>query len=196
MEAHRPDPVNLHQFSVGEGRFDVVSQIGAPLATEVYGGEACDVYNLVTHGVRRAGKAAIILGEAAADVSTLGLAEVIATPMEGATRSALHTVAFCYSPDKTLDFITESRPGGAVTVLGQPTRRASILAAEASKPTIATQMASSLTVASSTASQLAPPAKPAAPQERAPLTAAAEQPSEQQWCPAPQANGVVKVVPC
>jgi hypothetical protein len=196
MEAHRPDPVNLHRFSVGEGRFDVVSQIGAPLAAEADGGERCDMYNLVTHGVRRAGKAAIILGEAAADVSTLGLAEVIATPVEGATRSALHTVAFCYSPNATLDFITESRTGGVVVVLGEPVHRGSSFAAETPKPTLATPMAGSLTVASSTARQLAPAAKPAAPRAPSPLTAAAEQPAEQQWCPAPQPNGVVNVVPC
>lgn len=118
MEARRPDPVSLRQFAVGERRFDVVSQIGSPLSTEEEAGDSCDMYKLVTHGVNRAGKAAIILGEAAADVYTLGLFEVIATPAEGATASAPHTVAFCYTPSKALDFITESRPAGMVTVLG------------------------------------------------------------------------------
>jgi hypothetical protein len=130
MEARRPDPVRLNQFAVGERRFDVVSQIGSPLSTEEEAGDSCDMYKLVTHGVNRAGKAAIILGEAAADVYTLGLFEVIATPAEGATASAPHTVAFCYSPSKTLDFITESRPAGVVTVLGvQPPPGSAVVAA-------------------------------------------------------------------
>jgi hypothetical protein len=135
MEARRPDPVNLRQFAVGERHFDVVSQIGAPLATEDEAGDSCDMYKLVTHGVHRAGKAAIILGEAAADVYTLGLFEVIATPAEGATASAPHTVAFCYSSNKTLDFITESRPAGAVTVLGiQPHLGSAVVAATTPPP--------------------------------------------------------------
>jgi hypothetical protein len=135
MEARRPDPVRLSQFAVGERRFDVVSQIGSPLSTEEEAGDSCDLYKLVTHGVNRAGKAAIILGEAAADVYTLGLFEVIATPAEGATASAPHTVAFCYSSNKTLDFITESRPAGVVTVLGvQPPPGRAVVAVAAAPP--------------------------------------------------------------
>lgn len=118
MEAHRPDPVDLHQFSVGEHRLNVLSQIGPPIATDMDGAESCEMYKLVTHGVGRLGKGAIIFGEAAADVYTLGLFEVLATPAEGATASTPHSVMFCYSPANTLDYITESGPSGVVTAVG------------------------------------------------------------------------------
>jgi hypothetical protein len=138
MEANRPDPVNLQQFSVGERRFDVMSKLGPPQASEMDGIDSCDMYKLVTHGVSRAGKAAIMIGEAAADVYTLGLAEIVATPAEGATKNIPHNVVFCYSEQKTLDSITEAGPKGLVVVLGSPKHEASApsdaLAAPATPP--------------------------------------------------------------
>ncbi len=187
MEAHRPDPVNLHQFSVGERRFDVVSQVGAPTANEMDGAESCDMYKLVTHGVSRLGKGAIILGEAAADVYTLGLFEVIATPTEGATRSAAHTVIFCYSPAKTLDFITESGPDGPITTLGEPIHRRTPAAAPTSPPTDTGVAAGRPMPVSATASDFASTAAgpTAARSLAAPRCGAVR-----------QSNGVIKIIPC
>lgn len=181
MEARRPDPVDLRQFSIGDRRFDIVTQIGAPLATETEGSESCDVYKLVTHGVHRAGKAAIILGEAAADVYTLGLFEVIATPVEGATASAPHTVAFCYSADRKLQSISESRPGGPAYVLGQPLR------AGATRP----PAAPTATIAQAKPNEAPDPASGVA------VLAAKLTPPAQGSCLVPQSDGiVVKMVRC
>jgi hypothetical protein len=110
MEATRPDPVNLSQFAVGEERNHIVEQLGPPVVTGMKDGpNSCDVYKLYTHGPGTASKAAIAVGEAAADVVTLGLTEVAFTPAEGITRNSLHSVSFCYGEDNKLVSMRESQ---------------------------------------------------------------------------------------
>lgn len=109
MEANRPDPVNLKKFVVGEtSRMNVVAQVGSPSSTMQDNGNSCDVYKLYTHGPSGAGKGAIAAGEVVADVFTLGLAEIIFTPTEAATKNTKHTVIFCYSPDNKLVSMNQS----------------------------------------------------------------------------------------
>jgi hypothetical protein len=108
MEASRPSPVDTSQFVVGEPRLQVVEALGAPAATVKDNGQSCDVYKLYTHGPGGAGKGAIAATEAVADVFTLGLAEVITTPAEGATRNEKHTVTMCYGEDEKLVSQNES----------------------------------------------------------------------------------------
>jgi hypothetical protein len=112
MEANRPDPVNLAQFAPGMRRVDVVGKLGPAASTVQDGANSCDVYRLYTRGVGRVGKAGIIVGEAAADVFTLGLAEVVTTSGEAATKNKLHTVMMCYSADNTLASVSDD--GAAV----------------------------------------------------------------------------------
>jgi len=108
MEANRPDPVNLRKFVVGERRFDVLAELGAPvLALQKDGDNSCDIYKLYTHGPSGVGKGAIVAGEALADVYTLGLAEIALSPTEAATRNKLHSVVFCYSADSILVSVKE-----------------------------------------------------------------------------------------
>ena len=82
MEATRPTPVDTSQFAVGESRVQVVEAIGAPTASVKNGDQSCDVYKLYTRGPGGVGKGVIAAGEGAADVVTLGLAEVLFTPLE------------------------------------------------------------------------------------------------------------------
>ena len=63
---------------------------------------------LVTGGATGVGKGAIVAGEAVADVFTLGLAEVVLTPTEAATKSGLHTVLICYDKDQKLVQVRKS----------------------------------------------------------------------------------------
>ena len=109
LEATRPDPVNLQSFMVGmTNRIEVVGRLGNPTGSVMDNNQMCDIYKLYTTGPGTAGKAAIAAGEVAADVFTLGLAEVVTTPTEAATRNAQHTVLFCYSPDSTLGEIRDT----------------------------------------------------------------------------------------
>jgi len=107
MEATRPTPVDLAQFHIGDARETVLEHIGTPQSS---GGDPnsqnCDFYQLYTHGYGSAGKVPIAFLEGAADVVTLGLAEVVLTPTEGVTRNEQHRVTFCYK-DQKLERMTE-----------------------------------------------------------------------------------------
>lgn len=115
MEANRPAPVSLANYRVGQKRVDVISTLGPPKTTVQDGDKSCDVYQLYTTGNNKAQKAAVILGEAGADLFTLGLFEVVATPAEAITKSKAHTVLLCYSDGNLLQTITDEGVG-----VGQP----------------------------------------------------------------------------
>jgi hypothetical protein len=108
MEATRPDPVELSSFVPGEKRINVLAEVGSPIATTPDGGQSCDIYKLYTRGPGSAGKGAIAAGEVVGDVLTLGLSEVLFTPVEAATRNSKHTVLFCYGSDGKLVSARES----------------------------------------------------------------------------------------
>ena len=102
MEADRPSAVNLANYHAGLRRIEVVEKLGAPISVVTDNGNSCDIYKLYTHGTSTAAKVGIITGEAAADVFTLGLFEVVATPAQAASKAHIHTVLFCYSSDEHL----------------------------------------------------------------------------------------------
>lgn len=115
MEATRPDPVDLQSFTPGETRVEVVSSIGSPSSNITDRGKSCDVYRLYTHGPGAVTRGAIAVGEAAADVVTLCLAEVVLTPAEAITRNGQRTVLFCYKGDGDSDKLAWVRESGTST---------------------------------------------------------------------------------
>jgi hypothetical protein len=101
MEANRPTPVDLSQFQPGDTRDSVVEKLGDPVSAKTdASGASCDHYNLYTHGYGAAGKAGVALLEGAADVFTLGAAEVLLSPAEIVTKNETHPVTFCYRDGK------------------------------------------------------------------------------------------------
>ncbi len=101
MESNRPTPVNLADYGSGQSRESVIGRLGAPAGSTQYpGGASCDLYRLYTKGYGTGGKVATAVVESAADVFTLGLAEVVLTPTEAATKNELHPVKFCYHDQK------------------------------------------------------------------------------------------------
>jgi hypothetical protein len=106
MEATRPTPVDLSKFEPGQTRDAVVEQLGTPKGTtREADGASCDSYALYTKGYGAGGKVPVAFVEGAADVFTLGLAEVISTPVEAATKNDLHPVTICYSDEKLVRVI-------------------------------------------------------------------------------------------
>src|SRR5271167_2074695 len=88
LEVTRPTPTDLSQIQTGDTRDSVIGRLGPPLTTNTEaGGASCDLYQLYTKGYGVEGKVPIAVAETAADVFTLGLAEVVLTPAEGATRN-------------------------------------------------------------------------------------------------------------
>ena len=103
MEATRPTPVDLAKFHPGDSRSSVTQELGAPVSTSKgAGGTSCDLYLLYTKGYGVAGKVPIVIGELAADVFTVGLAEIVLSPTEAVTRNEKRTVWFCYQNDALL----------------------------------------------------------------------------------------------
>ena len=115
MEATRPTPVDLAKFQPGDSRASVTQELGLPVTTSKgEGGTSCDLYLLYTKGYGFAGKAPIAVGELAADVFTLGLAEIVLSPTEAVTRNEKRTVWFCYQNDALVS-VTVKSAGAAET---------------------------------------------------------------------------------
>jgi hypothetical protein len=108
MEATRPDPVDIDRFVIGEKRIEILAEVGNPAATVSDAGHSCDIYKLYTRGPGAVEKGAIAAGEIAGDFFTLGLSEVLFTPVEAATRNSKHTVLFCYDSEGKLLSAKES----------------------------------------------------------------------------------------
>ena len=102
MEANRPEPVDLSQFSTGQSHLQIIKVLGPPLTTVKDNGNNCDLYQLYIYGPDGGGKAVIAAGEAVADVFTLGLSEIIFTPTEAVTRNSKYPVAMCYGANDQL----------------------------------------------------------------------------------------------
>src|SRR5580704_14002257 len=116
MEATRPTPIDTGDYPTGMTRDEVFVKLGAPYVTMTApDGAICDYYKLYTRGYGAGGKIPIAVGEAAADVFTIGLAEIVLTPTEGVTRNEKHPVAFCYVNQKLVRVTFEGTPSPTAT---------------------------------------------------------------------------------
>ena len=113
MEATRPEPTDISQFTIGTPREDVLTRLGQPVVSTTENGNSCDVYHLYTQAIGAMGRAPIAIAETAADVFTVGLAEVVLTPAEMVTRNAKYPVKFCYRDNKLLSVTESSTPTAA-----------------------------------------------------------------------------------
>ena len=100
MEATRPTPTDLNEYTPGDSRTSVMEKFGSPVTTSNADGTSCDLYLLYVKGYGAAGKVPIAVLESAADFFTIGLAEVVLSPTEAVTRNEKRPVWFCYRDDK------------------------------------------------------------------------------------------------
>lgn len=101
MEADRPAPVDLTTFKNGDTRDSVADRLGTPAyKMPDPDGAKCDVYHLYIKGLSKGSASAIGVAEIWTDVFTLGLAEIVWTPVEMLTTNAKYPVAFCFNDDK------------------------------------------------------------------------------------------------
>ena len=156
MEATRPTPVDLATFHPGDSRASVTQELGSPVSTSKGAdGTSCDLYLLYTKGYGVAGKVPIAVGELAADVFTVGLAEIVLSPTEAVTRNEKRTVWFCYQNDALLSVTVKN--AGAET--SSPTTPAPSPASTSSSP--ASSLASTpVPSETATPTELATPAPP------------------------------------
>jgi hypothetical protein len=163
MEETRPDPTNLDQFQPGENRDEVLEKLGVPVTNADHDAMSCDLYQLYVTGYGQGGKVPIALVETAADVFTLGLAEVVSTPVEASTRNQKSPVWFCYRKGALAKVIPGHLPvetAAASAAVATPSTAGGV-AATSVQPVQASSPATNLTPATGVA---APVASPVAPQ--------------------------------
>ena len=176
MESTRPTPTDLAKFPPGDSRTSVMEQLGSPVTTSKgLDGTSCDLYLLYITGYGLAGKAPIVVGEAAADFFTLGLAEIVLSPTEAATRNEKRPVWFCYQKDALLSVTPKSAEAET------PTSPTSTPSPASSSPSSAASLASTPVPSESpTPASLAIPvsSSPASTQASATPSATAPAPSD------------------
>jgi hypothetical protein len=74
----------------------VVAELGTPISTEIKNGQKVDIFNFV-QGYSKVTKTARAVGHGVADVMTLGLWEVIGTPVEGIANGEVNQVEVKYN---------------------------------------------------------------------------------------------------
>lgn len=110
MAATQPGKKDLGVFSAGTPRKVVVAELGAPIDTKQHGPNTVDIYKF-TQGYTGVWKGARAIGHGAADVLTLGLWEVVGTPIEGAASGTAMTVEVTYDQNERV-IATNAIQGG------------------------------------------------------------------------------------
>lgn len=83
MAAKQPPKKDLSLVTNGMPRSAILAEIGAPISSEMKNGKRVDVFSF-TQGYSTANRVSRTLFHGLADVATIGLWEIIATPTEAA----------------------------------------------------------------------------------------------------------------
>ncbi|MEM1372296.1 MAG: hypothetical protein AAGG72_08755 [Pseudomonadota bacterium] len=82
MAANQPAPKNFALLQEGTERSRVIAEFGTPVSTDTSTGQRKDIFTF-RHGYHAAVRAGRAIGHGVASVATLGLWEVVGTPVEG-----------------------------------------------------------------------------------------------------------------
>ncbi len=102
MAANQPDKRDVSVLQEGTYRGKVLAELGQPVSTETRDGQRVDVFNFVqgySDGAK-VGRAAL---HAAADVFTLGLWEVVGTPIEAVADGSEVQVEVFYDAEDNVE---------------------------------------------------------------------------------------------
>ncbi len=106
-----PERKDMSVLDHGTPRGNVITELGSPVHTEMVDGNKVDYFKF-EQGNHVAGKAAKGLLYGVAAVATLGVSEVVANPVEGATNSAEVQVKVTYDANDMIiksEFIEDKR---------------------------------------------------------------------------------------
>lgn len=95
MAATQPGKKDLGVLAAGTPRTAVMAELGAPIDSRAVGPSRVDIYKF-RQGYHGAWKGARAVAHGAADVATLGLWEVVGTPIEGVANGTEMTVEVAY----------------------------------------------------------------------------------------------------
>jgi hypothetical protein len=105
MATQQPGRKDLSVLSNGVDRSRVIAELGTPLTTEEKDGKKTDVF-YCRQGYSTGAKAGRAIFHAAADVFTLGLWEVVGTPVEAVASGTDIKVAVCYDENCKVEKVT------------------------------------------------------------------------------------------
>lgn len=109
---NQPGAKDLSVLDKNTPRANVIAELGAPVMSEVKAGKTVDVFNFV-QGYSTTARTARALGHGLADIATLGLWEVVGTPIEGIANGEINQVEVYYGADKRVMKVVAIK-GGAV----------------------------------------------------------------------------------
>jgi hypothetical protein len=104
MAANQPPAKNIDLFKVGTPSSALLAEFGYPTSTETKDGKRYDIYRF-TQGYSGGAKAARAVGHGVASVLTLGLWEVIGTPVEAVNSGDLTAYEVGYGKDDRVDVV-------------------------------------------------------------------------------------------
>lgn len=102
MAAKQPDKKNVDLFKVGTPRGMLLAEFGLPVVAEERDGRKYEIYKFVD-GYGTGAKAGRAVFHGAADILTLGLWEIVATPTEGAFSGDEMAFRVRYGKDDRVD---------------------------------------------------------------------------------------------
>lgn len=103
LQSTRPEYKNVGVIQVGASRDNILAELGRPETTSEINGKRVDVYKIDPSGQGASTKAGITAFHLIADILTIGLWEIVATPTELATRHEPKTYTLTYSPEQKLE---------------------------------------------------------------------------------------------
>lgn len=104
MAANQPPAKNIDLFKVGTPRSALLAEFGYPTSSEDKGGKKYDIYRF-TQGYSGGAKAGRAVAHGVASVLTLGLWEVIGTPVEAINSGDLTAYEVGYGSDDRVDVV-------------------------------------------------------------------------------------------
>ena len=104
MAANQPPAKNVDLFKVGTPRSALLAEFGYPTSSEVKDGKKYDIYRF-TQGYSGGAKAGRAVAHGVASVLTLGLWEVLGTPIEAINSGDLTAYEVGYGSDERVDVV-------------------------------------------------------------------------------------------
>jgi hypothetical protein len=105
IEESHPTGADVSVLGVGVPHSQVLATLGPPAQTYKSNEKTVDIYSLDPDGPSRSTKSTIETVDVVADVLTLGLSEIVATPLEYATKHAPTNYVVTYSSDDKVESV-------------------------------------------------------------------------------------------
>ncbi|KTD65775.1 hypothetical protein [Legionella spiritensis] len=117
---NQPAKKDLSVLNKGTDRNRVIAELGHPVESSIKNGHRQDIYSFV-QGYSKTAKTLRALGHGVADVYTLGLWEVVGTPIEGINNGKKVQVVVQYNNQNKVSSVNVLK--GQKTVYGNPPHR-------------------------------------------------------------------------